>query len=472
VKQRSLGGRAVALVLITEIICAVAFSLTSLWHERRIRQRALDVMLQGRSDSLLGAIQDAEDPQDNVTIDPEELRLPTEDAWAVYKPDGRLLGKSLNASPSLTDPAPAGFHNTRAAERQYRVLVRSGLRIIDRNENGGEGLRRPVMIVYATPMAHMLHEIRQAAAFYVGLSALLILLTASILIFSFRRLLQPLDELAANAAGVGVHSENFTAPQSALQIRELRPLAEALSATIGRLRHALQVEHRFIGDAAHELKTAVSVVRSSVQLLTLRERSSAEYMQGLDRVLEDNERIEQLVARMLTLGRFEEQAESDRALTDLSGSVARTIQNLAPWTEARDVFVAHEAPSCATVPLTAEAADTLVSNLVMNAVQHSPSGARVSVRISKSRAKGHVILEVEDKGAGIPTESLPHVFERFYREDTSRSRQTGGAGLGLAICKSIVQGAGGTIQIHSTPGQGTTVTVRLRALPPQDGSAS
>lgn len=471
-KERSLGRRAVALVLITEIVCAVVFSLTSLWHERHVRQRALDVTLQGRADSLLGAIRDTEDPQDNVSVDPEELRLPSEDIWLVYNQGGHLIGRSPNAPPELVGAAQNGFGDVSLAKRPYRVLVRPGLRIIDHNENSGQGIRRPVTIVYAAPMRHIVHEIGEAATFYMALSALLILLTALILILTLRRLLRPLDELAATAAGVAVHSDTFTPPQSALQIRELRPLAEALSASIGRLRHALEVEHRFISDAAHELKTAVAVVRSSVQLLTLRERSSSEYVQGLDRVLDDNQRVEQLVARMLTLGRFEEQTQSERGMTDLTESAARTIRNLEPWISSRQVSTAEFATCCANVPLTAEAADTLVSNLVMNAVQHSPAGSQVKLHIAKSTPETQVIFAVEDKGTGIPAESLPHVFERFYREDTSRSRQTGGAGLGLAICKSIVQGAGGTIQIHSAPGQGTTVTVRLRLLPPPDGSAS
>jgi signal transduction histidine kinase len=110
------------------------------------------------------------------------------------------------------------------------------------------------------------------------------------------------------------------------------------------------------------------------------------------------------------------------------------------------------------VVLAEEAVETLVSNLVMNAVQHSAAGGavKVSVRVDDAR---RAVLQVADEGAGIAAENLPHIFERFYREDRSRSRETGGAGLGLAICKSIVEGAGGTIGVESGVGRGTKVTV-------------
>ena len=102
-----------------------------------------------------------------------------------------------------------------------------------------------------------------------------------------------------------------------------------------------------------------------------------------------------------------------------------------------------------------------MSNLVVNAVQHSPAGAEVGV--SLARSEGMAVLEVRDRGAGIAPEQMPHLFERFYRADTSRSRLTGGAGLGLAICKSIADGVGGRIEVRSAVGEGTTVAVFFRS---------
>ncbi|HTV08593.1 MAG TPA: ATP-binding protein [Candidatus Aquilonibacter sp.] len=459
-RERSLARRAIALVLLTELVCALAFSATALWHERQSRLRAFDVMLQGRSDSLLGAVQDAEDPEDNVTIDPTELKVPAQDVWAVYKQGGRLLGSSANAPAALIARRGDGVRVESVDGRRYRVRQSEGIRIIDRLEYGADGLRRPVTILYASRTNRLWHEIAEAAGFYIAVSAGLMCATALILIVALRRLLYPLKELAVEAAGVRANSFEFDAPQSAMETKELRPLAEALSATIARLKGALDVQHRFVSDAAHELKTAVAVERSTVQLLAMRERSAEEYAEGLGRALQDNERVEQLVSRMLTLARLEERGVGSSEAIDLGGIARRTAEALRDWSKARGVSLAFELEQNVDVMLAEEPAETLVSNLVMNAVQHSSRGGvvRVAVRVVKDGER-RAVLQVADQGAGIATESLPHIFERFYREDRSRSRETGGAGLGLAICKSIVESVGGTIEVESAVGRGTTVTV-------------
>jgi signal transduction histidine kinase len=219
------------------------------------------------------------------------------------------------------------------------------------------------------------------------------------------------------------------------------------------------MEHRFVSDAAHELKTSVAVLRSTVQLIALRRRTPEEYEAGLERVLQDNERVEQILQRMLMLGRFEEQTAEFRAVTDLSEDVRRTAQYLGSWIEEREVQLTLQLEDDVMIPMPAEAAEILVSNLLMNAVQHSPKGGRVEITVGcKLHPRKSATLQVKDAGQGIAPESLPHVFERFYREDSSRSRVTGGAGLGLAICKSIVENAKGSIQVESTLGCGTVVT--------------
>ncbi len=253
-KPESLVRRAVAIVLMAELLCAVAFSCTALLHEVRTRLRAFDVTLQGRSDSLLGAIQDAEDPEDNVTIDPAELRLPKTDLYAVYNQGGRLLGSSENAPEALVRRGADGFTERSSDGHSYRVLQRDALRIIDRAEFGAAGLRRPVTIVYAAPTGYIWHEIFKAAGFYVAVSVTLLCLTAALLILLLRKLFQPIRDLAAEASAVTANSLQFEPPPTALRLEELRPLAEALSAAIARLRRSFEMEQRFISDAAHELK--------------------------------------------------------------------------------------------------------------------------------------------------------------------------------------------------------------------------
>ncbi len=460
-RSTSITRRALATVLLAELLCALAFLGAAVLQERHVRLRAFDVMLQGRSDSVLGAIQDAEDPEDNVAIDPAELRLPPGDVFAVYNQGGRLLGSSLEAPAQLIERDRDGFTNRNSQGRSYRVLQRNALRIIDREETGGVGLRRPVTIVYGARTHHIWHEIFEAAGYSAIGGVLLLCATAALLLWQLRRILKPLETLATAAAGISATSMHFEPPEAALHLRELEPLASALSATMTRLREAFESQHRFIGDATHELKTAVAVVRSTIQLLTLRPRSPAEYQDGLHRVLEDNSRVEDLVSRMLLLARLEERAAEAAEVVNFAEIAHATLTELQSFAEVHAVMIAPALEAEVPVRLGADRAHVLLSNLVVNAIQHSERGAavHVSLRRETTSRNTEAVLTVQDTGKGIASDALPHVLERFYREDTSRSRATGGAGLGLAICHAIVQAAQGHMELQSQPGAGTTVRV-------------
>jgi signal transduction histidine kinase len=215
--------------------------------------------------------------------------------------------------------------------------------------------------------------------------------------------------------------------------------------------------------AAHELKTAVAVVRSTVQVLGIRLRSAEEYQSGLDQVLADNEGVEELVSRMLTLARFEERSGSPPEPIDLSQHLEAAAEKLGKYAETKGVQIRSSFEQGVPVRLPPEGAQILSSNLILNAIQHSPKGSEVIVSV-RPRGIGHrqAWLVVQGFGSGIAPENLSKIFDCFYREDPSRSRETGGFGLGLAICKSIVEAAGGEIRVQSVLDQGTVVTVSLR----------
>ena len=328
------------------------------------------------------------------------------------------------------------------------------MRVIDRPETGGAGIQRPVTILYSVPTRHVWHEVREAASFYVGASALLLLITSLVIIILLRRALSPIQDLSAEASSISLHSLSFRAPQSAMRMTELRPLAETLSAVIDGLKHSVDQQNRFLGDAAHELKTAVSIVHSSIQLLLMRSRNAIEYTSGLEAVLSDNLRVNELVNRMLDAARFaegkSEQAVNPNHSTDLVEVSQHALQRLQPILEAQKVRVEMQGELQTPVRSSADDLDVLVSNLLINAAQHSRDGGLIALKVES--VDGFALLTVQDHGYGISPEALPHVFERFYREDVSRSRETGGAGLGLSICKAIVEAASGTIEIESTVG--------------------
>jgi signal transduction histidine kinase len=462
-RMNSLVRQATVSVLAIELMCALSFAAAALWHERGVRLKALDLSLQGRSDSLIGAIQDAEDPQDSVKIDPEEFSPVPNDEFAVYNPDGTLVGASAGDRSALTLENREGYRDAHANHHSYRILERNALRVIDRDETGGIGIRRPVKLIYAVPSDHVWHEVMEATRFYLLLSLASVVATALLLIFLARRLLRPLEELTAAAGSIEPSSLQFDPPMSAVRTKELAPLAEILTLVVARLRETYEAERRFMSDAAHELKTAVAVVRSSIQLLAMKNRSAEDYRNGLDRLLIDNRRVEDLASRMLVLGRIGEKTAEPTHDVDVGEEIQSALEGIASFAEWKGVSIESALDPDLRVRIASGELKILVSNLVMNALQHSAHGLQVRVSAQLSQP-GRVFIKVQDFGTGISAKSLPHVFDRFFREDPSRSRETGGAGLGLSICKAIADNAGGNVKIESEKGRGTTVTVSFGAV--------
>ena len=463
-KTSSLTHQLIGGVLLAELICAAVFSAVAVSHEMHGRRRAFDVMLRGRADSLLGAVQDAEDPEDNVVVDPTELTLPRQDVYEVLSQSGRVVGQSPGASQALLASLSAihnpGYFSFEVSGEKYRALRSNGIRVIDREQNGG--LRRPVTVLYAAPTRGLWQEALEAVRFYVLASALLLAITGVALVLFLRRKLSPLQELATIAGRVTPNSWDFVPPPEVLRTSELAPIAHSIDELLKGLRLAFERQRQLTGDAAHELKTSIAVVKSSLQLLTLIPRTAEQYEEGLEGVLVDTERMEDLSTRMLALARLEEAPAEQSEITELQSTVRSVADRLRPLAELRRIDLQVDAEDLGQVAMPPDDADILCSNLIVNALQHSSPASRVSAIL---RTYGGVTeLRVIDEGEGIPETALPYVFDRFYRADRSRSRNSGGAGLGLSICKAIVERSNGTIRIQSTVGKGTEVAVSLPIL--------
>jgi signal transduction histidine kinase len=461
VKTRSLTRTLIIGVLLAEFICALCFSAVALIHEMNGRRRAFDIMLHGRADSVLGAVQDAEDVNDNVMVDQTELVLPKEDIYEVTTPSGRVISRSPNSSSDLINERGShhsqGYFSFKMDGKYYRGLQVPGVRVIDRDDHGG--LRRPVTIVYASPTEHFWHDTVVAVRFYVIASAILLLLTGFVVAWFLRRAMSPLRELAIRAGRVSTAAWDFDVPVEALNTRELQPIAVSIQNLLIGLRRSFERQRQFTGDAAHELKTSIAVLKSSLQVLSIRERTTQEYESSIEGLLIDTQRMEDLTNRMLTLARVEQASLDEMGVSDLSEILRLVATRLQPAMHLRQIRINIPELDQRLAKIDPADADVLVSNLLINAVQHSAPNTAIEMGLRSAGER--VELLICDEGAGIPAEALPHVFERFYRADPSRSRSNGGAGLGLAICKAITDHCSGSISIESQPGKGTTVKVVL-----------
>ncbi len=316
----------------------------------------------------------------------------------------------------------------------YHALRVSQVPILDREE--GKAFRpQTLTIFYAAPTIRLRMQVRRAGAFIALAGMLLLAATVLLALRGIRRGLRPLQNLAQEASRVSAQNWELRLPEEVSQIKELRPVTQSMKQMLERLQHSFEQQRQFLGNAAHELKTPVAVMKSTLQSLVQRPRTEDEYRRGIQQSLEDLERLEQLLQWMLRLARAEQWAH---------GALRRDLSTNGP------------------VPFRADPEDLQLVwiNLLENAVRYSPEGSSVEVAVTRNNG-GPFHIVFQDHGPGIPPHDLPHVFERFYRGDRSRTRATGGFGLGLAIAKALVEAYGGTISAESQPGRGTRMTVQL-----------
>jgi two-component system heavy metal sensor histidine kinase CusS len=275
-----------------------------------------------------------------------------------------------------------------------------------------------------------------------------------------RRSTRPLREVAATARRIGSStlSERIKAEGYP---EEIAGLATAFNAMLERLEESFERLSRFSADIAHELRTPVNNIRGEAEVALARTRTPEQYMEVVGSCLEESVRLTQLIESLLFLARSESPGDH----------LARTPVNLGELlTDLRDYYEAAAAEIGVTLSvsvwdgtLAANFDRSLLSralgNLVSNSLAHCSEGD--GIWISAKRMDGKICIEIRDSGSGIVADALPRVFDRLYRADPARSRNSGGAGLGLAIVRQIVFLHGGDVQIASEEGRGTTVSVVL-----------
>lgn len=281
-----------------------------------------------------------------------------------------------------------------------------------------------------------------------------------------RRALEPVERMAVKAEEITQHnlSERLPVVESG---DELERLSISLNHMISRLEDALRGSKQFVADASHELRTPLTVIRGELESLAQDGRLARETREALGSVLEEVERLAEIVESLFALSRLDAgEAHSEWLRFDLAELAATTAEQMSLLATDKNVLVECESTPGVTVEGDRARLKQVIVNLLDNAIKYTPSGGRV--RLSVRREEGFAVLDVADNGVGIAPEALPHVFKRFYRVDGSRSREQGGAGLGLAIVKSICTAHGAEVEVVSSPGQGS----RFRMRQPLAGEAA
>lgn len=270
------------------------------------------------------------------------------------------------------------------------------------------------------------------------------------------RSLKPMGDIARKAEEIT--ADNFQARLPA-ESAELGRLSQTLNNMLDRLQtsHNSQAElidrqKRFISDASHELRTPLTIIKGATELALEGRRENQELRKALRRIDSATDTLVGLNEDLLTLARNSSQSVQVQEPLEIRALLEEAVEPFAGE-------VRFEGTGSAYVLASSGALKRVVWNLINNAMVHSERASLVEVRLSIGDS---VLIDVSDRGKGISPEALPHVFDRFYTGD--QARQGGGMGLGLAICKEIVERHNGTISIESSPGSGTTVRVELPKL--------
>jgi heavy metal sensor kinase len=241
---------------------------------------------------------------------------------------------------------------------------------------------------------------------------------------------------------------------------EIGRLARTFDGMIARLDESFQRQRQFTADASHELRTPLTAVKGQIEVALQREREPAEYRDVLRAVNGEVDRMARLVGSLLALARADAgQIPLERERVDIGAVIGDAVGQVRPAAAERGITLTAGEGPVVTLMADQDLLLQLALNLLDNALKYTPQGG--SVDVDWSQEGGEAVLRVSDTGSGIPPEHASRVFDRFYRVDTARSREEGGVGLGLPICRWIAEAHGGSIDIESTVSQGSTFIVRL-----------
>jgi signal transduction histidine kinase len=245
-----------------------------------------------------------------------------------------------------------------------------------------------------------------------------------------------------------------------VEVGEIRDVLNTLKA---KMDEAVLSQRRFLADASHEMRSPITIMKGNIEIALRRERDLAEYRRVLASNLEEINRLEYLLKDLMFLARTDSnQLIVNFAPVMLDELLQTVCDALLPISLKKEITLSLDVdydPEGYVINGDADRLRQLFTNLVENALRYTPAGGKVDVELGK--VSGVCRVDVKDTGIGIPAPELPKIFERFYRVDKARARESGGTGLGLCICKWIVDAHEGDISIESTEGVGTKVTVML-----------
>ncbi|MCB9050986.1 MAG: HAMP domain-containing histidine kinase [Lewinellaceae bacterium] len=275
--------------------------------------------------------------------------------------------------------------------------------------------------------------------------------------FAASKGIAPVHQIIETASGIDDANAHTRLPMPEHK-DEIHQLAATINALLNRIESRIKREKQFTADASHELRTPLAAIRGTLEVLARRQREPAHYEEKITEVIREVDRMNQILNQLLQLSRLE--AGNTGFVQEPLNLKSLADELLPQWQAALDrkrVSLQVDIPPDAEPLADRSSLSLMLDNLVGNAIKYCPSGGKINI---SWRQAGHT-LTVADDGPGIAAEHLPHLFERFYRADASRTSQIPGTGLGLSIVKKLAELQGISLELNSREEEGTTFILRF-----------
>ena len=450
-----------SITCLTFLAAALAIYLTIRISVQRNADRELAVRFEGiriflqKADSYSTTEQLSHELQERggVRLNGDPFQVVNQEGQWVYRPASVL---QLNLPAEYPQPISERYHlyTFESQGRKFRILAGT-----IRTSDQSYGVQ---IVSNITPIYDILTRILWVSL--AGIPFILVVAGAGGYWLS-KRAMQPVLHITQTAKSIG--ELNLAARLTVSPAHdELRELSETLNDMLQRLETAFKRITRFTADASHELRTPVAIIRTTAEFILQKERPVPEYQHLVGQILVESEATTEMIEGLLTLARTDTQPRAGSfSEIDLWTLSAEVTQSVKPLSDAKRLEL-EITPKDGPAPVWGKRADLkkLIAILLDNAIKYTPEGGRIEMKVAHYSDQS--FLEVRDTGIGIAEEDVPHIFERFYRADKGRSRETGGIGLGLSIAQAIAEDHAAHIFVRSQANGGSSFRVLFPARDP------
>jgi len=360
-------------------------------------------------------------------------------------------------TPVLPDPLPTPAQGNRVTFQADSTAGGAGFRVLAETAPSGE------LLIAAIPLSETQQTLTRLLTIEAVVSLVVLGLLTAAAWWLIKRDLRPLENMAVTADAISAGDLSLRV-EPAEPRTEVGRLGLSLNTMLGRIEVAFAERaatedklRRFLADASHELRTPLTSIRGYSEMFERAKEDPEDLDLAMRRIEEESKRMGVMVEELLVLARLGEGREPEKLPVDLARVVDDCVSDARAAAPGRDITL--ERVESATVMGDAHQLHQVIHNLLSNAVRHTPPDAKI--RLSLAASDGYATVAVADDGPGLEPDVAAKVFEPFFRADKSRARETGGAGLGLAIVAAIVESHHGTVRLDTASGAGATFTVTL-----------